>query len=509
MRQRLLGSRFFSIRPKPRPIQPTAFQDNQSKYLPRVVLSSILALIAGGLTYDSESRTFSLENVQEKIDTFSQRFSSIGQVDLSDLANILLPLNMYLNRDGSRNPETDGFLESGILVRRPTFTAVLGWEDTCIWQGYDPKVGNVSIPRPGVEHLISALADCDAEIVFWSSKNSADAVASDLDALILRVIDVDRTRFENFKSFLFENHKKARAMEYAEAAMQGRQPRELAEITPQDVIAMYGKHVLRISAVLGKDHTLFRSGNRPYSLLLNNRPPEMCILVDANQNLAEEAGETLSNAGACFVVKPCVPPQEETEAHTDNFSEDANGGRGKRPRVDMTMFLLTRMLHMYHDVVTEWEKLHDSETQAKLMAELMGIVTDQPCTVEREDSSSSTMPKPNSSAAATSMGIYVSNSSEPVARVAPNGEASNNIPPIASFIISKFLECQPSLGNIGIGGSLMSSENSLQNGNFHENESGFGLGAVDNTSALPKLPVPTTLEDGIRILRYINAEAKR
>jgi hypothetical protein len=254
-------------------------------------------LISSGLSFD------------ESIAYITESIRSLAEPDPQDLSSILPPWSSFGYRqendikdntdknnrnDKNKNDINDTLVNQkekeeyfpvvtrgGILVR-PLLTLVLGWESviadpTC----YDVKRGRYTSFRPGLVDLFLACADAQIEIIIWSRDYPSAIVAEDIRSFILKqVIPNDIKRYNDFLSFLRSSRAKAIAAEYQLAKEENRLPREMSSFIEElDTQPLYETSILRIAAILGKEHCYSKS--RPLGLVLSRRDLKNVRVIDS------------------------------------------------------------------------------------------------------------------------------------------------------------------------------------------------------------------------------------
>jgi len=216
----------------------------------------------------------------------AERARALGEPDAEDLRGALPPWSHFaVPREGRRasdgaggerkvglaaefgeeeeNEEEDPG-EGGVATRagvlaRPSFTAVLSWEralaDASAWA---PKRGRFSAPRAGAAALLLALADAGAEVVVWSRELPAPALQEALSRLVReRALPRDAARAARLTARVRRLHAAALAHELRAARAERRAPREMLPFVPaRDAQPLYEAAVLRLAAVLGREHCL-------------------------------------------------------------------------------------------------------------------------------------------------------------------------------------------------------------------------------------------------------------
>jgi hypothetical protein len=176
----------------------------------------------------------------------------------------------------------------GILVQ-PRATLVLGWENTLADPTcYDAKRGRYTAFRPGFADLLLSCANANIEIMIWSRDYPSAAVAEDLHSFIQqKVIPQDKSRYNEFASFLRTSRARAIAAEHHLAKMEGRAAREVSSFIEEiDTQPLYERSILRLAAVLGREHCYSRS--RALGLVLSRRSLSSVLVIDSKQDLAEK-----------------------------------------------------------------------------------------------------------------------------------------------------------------------------------------------------------------------------
>jgi hypothetical protein len=169
----------------------------------------------------------------------------------------------------------------GILIR-PLLTLVLGWESVIADPAcYDVKRGRYTSFRPGLVDLFLACADAQIEIIIWSRDYPSAIVAEDIRSFILKqVIPNDNKRYNDFLTFLRSSRAKAIAAEYQLAREENRLPREMSSFIEElDTQPLYETSILRIAAILGKEHCYSKS--RPLGLVLSRRDLKNVRVIDS------------------------------------------------------------------------------------------------------------------------------------------------------------------------------------------------------------------------------------
>ena len=305
--------------PRPRAVKVKSIDDNAyaSSFSSRIFGSSrakveaaiiaglfaVMFVIAGSLTVSGLSLSETLSYMTESI-------STLADPDPEDLRSILAPWSSFRpqgidddeeddNKDNkekkdqqtsSSSSSSSPVLTRGGYLVQPRATLVLGWEHaiadpTC----YDAKRGRYTSFRPGVEDLLLACANADIEVVIYSREYSASAVMEDLRSFIQkRVIPRDLLRYEEFSSFLRTSRARAIAAEHQLAIKEGRSAREISDFVEEiDTQPIYESSILRIAAVLGREHC-FAPSNRALGLILSRRNLAKVLVVDAKKDLAEK-----------------------------------------------------------------------------------------------------------------------------------------------------------------------------------------------------------------------------
>jgi len=323
-------------------------------------------VIAGSLTMSGLSLSETLSYMRESI-------STLADPDPEDLRAILAPWSSFRPqgneaeeddyKDASKNEdirkeESDDYqmkdkdnkkdqqtsssssssspvLTRGGFLVQPRATLVLGWEHaiadpTC----YDAKRGRYTSFRPGVEDLLLACANADIEVVIYSRDYAAAAVMEDLRSFIQkRVIPRDLLRYEEFSSFLRASRARGIAAEHQLAIKEGRAAREVSDFIEEiDTQPIYESSILRIAAVLGREHC-FAPSNRALGLILSRRDLAKVLVVDAKKDLAEnewkEAVQLHMDEGIVKVFTDEVNRRLDTGSHVriiDDYDNRNIGG---------------------------------------------------------------------------------------------------------------------------------------------------------------------------------------
>ena len=323
--------------------------------------------------------------------------AALRDVDAGDLLGVLPPLADYAVPTDAGGRVT----RAGVLLSPPAATLVLGWEGVCMDVLYDPKAGFVPVAREGFATLLLALADADAEVVVWSRSAPAAAVREQLFTLVRTlIVPRDMERHAAFQRFLTNNYERARAVEAGTAAKEGRAVRPMMPITDHDREELYAQNVLRIAAVLGREHCFAEDAGvggggggggtaappqpttspsppaqvviRPVALLTHGRAPWDVIVVDADTpSLAPEgsvnaapfltpAGMSASaaNAAAAARTRPLHFPVPLFSARV---AADAHEQGLPPPPPDTTLHLLSECFTRFAAWRSSARREHSSE----------------------------------------------------------------------------------------------------------------------------------------------------
>jgi hypothetical protein len=262
-----------------------------------------------------------------------------AELDDADIAAALAPWAAFSDPDAPADSPQRGTNGRGGVLRRPVATLVLGWEGTLVDVTYHPRSGWIAVPRPGLDKLLLACAENLVEVVVWSREHGVGSVQDQVHHVVKDlVVPQDRDRYEAFQAYLDANYKAAVGMEVARAAEEGRRARPLEPISRDERPELYAKSVLRIAAVLGKEHCVAKGSGgagvtaeavkaeaeagaeggagapppspsksspsisaalttahgsllRPYQALAQMRPPGSLLVVDADESVKRDAAE--------------------------------------------------------------------------------------------------------------------------------------------------------------------------------------------------------------------------
>ena len=171
---------------------------------------------------------------------------------------------------------------SSLLPPRPPGSPpllVFALEGTLVDRVYDPHSGWVCAVRPGVVELLLALSRSAAppEVLLWSRARDASGASEAVVApLLAACAAADGVRFRAHAAARAAAARSVLAEEVRAAAAEGRAVRRAAlgragalEGDEAEALASYGARVLRIVAVLGREHCteLARGGLLPVHLL--------------------------------------------------------------------------------------------------------------------------------------------------------------------------------------------------------------------------------------------------
>ncbi len=292
-------------------------------------------------------------------------------MDASDLMAVLPAWSSFRRRrvgGAPAAPASDRLAGAGVALVRPALTIVLSWDGACAALGYDVKAGRTTAPRAGLAELLLALADADAEVVFWSGAAGAASAADALGAFVrAHVVPADAPRVRAFRAFLAERQELARAMHAAAAAAAGARggappPRAL---DAADYDELYIAAVLRVAAVLGREHCLGGAGAaaatedlsrpsltpqgvlRPVPLLAADRSAWNVLVVGASP----AAAFALPSAGAQPPPPPPPPPPLPDDAAHMTFFQvpPARRATDADADADPTLFLLADFVRRFAD----------------------------------------------------------------------------------------------------------------------------------------------------------------
>ena len=329
--------------PRPR-AQPSApgVPDRQARL--QAAAAALLCLLLGApLAYLGLHGGLELPYLEE-------RWAALTSVDHEDLLSALPDLATYAGAEaaaaaaaargdgGGGEEEGEAQLAPSRAVARagarlplPAATLVLGWEGVCVDVVYDPKAGYVPVPRPGLAALLLACADAGIDTVLWSSAALSDSVKEQVARLVeARVAPLDAARYDAFQARVTDNYERARAVELAMATREGRRPAPMLPITPRDRTDLYLENVLRVPAVLGKEHCVAGGGGegggdaqqqqlllRPLNLLCHARCARAALgggcaaidCVDASAlGVPAHAGGGRAEAAGAEPSAPAPPP---------------------------------------------------------------------------------------------------------------------------------------------------------------------------------------------------------
>ncbi len=218
-----------------------------------ILLAFLLGAAVPVALFVREHRDMSLVDLEAMV----LRLSSLADIEDEDISRSLPPLEAFSDPGTGRR----GIPTKGGVLRRPAGTIVIGWEGALVDTVYVPKRGRVTLPRPGFSRFLLACADANVEVVVWSTELPATSVLAQLDDLVAStVLPADKERLDAFNKYLDESYDKARAMEVAEAYRAGRAPRTLPLLTVEERRDLYRTSVLRVAAVLGREHCRRREG---------------------------------------------------------------------------------------------------------------------------------------------------------------------------------------------------------------------------------------------------------
>ena len=281
--------------------------------------------------------------------------ASLREADAADLASVLPAWDSFAAKEAA-------VARAGVVLSAPAVTVILGWERALVSLTYDPKQGFRAAPRAGAAALLLALADVDAEVVVWSARATSDTARADLHALVSEfVAPADAARYAAFQSFLNTNYERAAAFEVAQARREARATRPMFPIAADDRTELYAQTVLRIAAVLGKEHCFGGGGAivRPAAVLATTRAQSDVVVIDCED--AAEWGMGVGVVGGQHDANGGVAASGDVNfLHISPLDEGGDGGGvgggGGRPLggadTDATLFLVAELINCF----SAWRK---------------------------------------------------------------------------------------------------------------------------------------------------------
>lgn len=248
----------WSVRILMRHVRPLPLRGGPASRVP-VYAGTVAALVVAAplcyLGFNDDARASSLASARRGWEAASAWAAEVSQIDASDLMSILPAYADFRHPDGSGGTPKGRLASAGVALSRPPLTVVLSWDGICAATLYDAKTGHTTIPRPGLAALLLALADADAEVVIWAGAVGAASAAESFNSVVkARVMPADAPRVRHFRGFLAERWDRVRAMDAAAAQRESRAPTPPPPLDESDYDELYVAAVLRVGAVLGREH---------------------------------------------------------------------------------------------------------------------------------------------------------------------------------------------------------------------------------------------------------------